>query len=180
MWRITVAVFIVVAAGGAGRAELCGVDIDTLERPEEAQPRWERNCRSHDFFYDWRSVWLNLPEARSPEGSACILTTSDELEDRGCAGAIDWAGGELDRWWYTYLDRQRYRFLDVTQYNLLGGPCGYGWGWCHRAWPDVFWLPVPIRCVRQRVQPIPEPATAAFLAFGAAILLRARRSEGAR
>lgn len=180
MWRITVVVFIAVAAGGAGQAELCGVDIEVFNRLQETQPRWERNCRSHDFFCDWRLVWLELPEARPPEDFACILTSSGDLAGTGCAGAIDWAGDELDRWWYVYLDRQRYRFLDVTQYNLLGGPPGYEWRWGHGVWPDVFMLRAPHACGRERIQPIPEPATAAFLALGAVVLLRARRSEGAR
>ncbi|HPC94636.1 MAG TPA: hypothetical protein PLU87_06830 [Sedimentisphaerales bacterium] len=180
MWRITVVVFIAVAAAGAGRAELCGVDIEMFKRPEETHPRWEQNCRSHDFFCDWRLVWLDLPEAQPPEGFACLLTVPDDPDRTGCAGAIDWAGDELDRWWYVYLDRQHYRFLDVTQYNLLGGPPGYEWRWGHGVWPDVFWLPAPVRCGRQGAQPIPESATAALLAFGAVVLLRAGRSEGTR
>lgn len=180
MWRITVVVFIAVAAAGPVRAELCGVDVETFGRPEEAQPRWERNCCSHDFLYDWRSAWLDAPEGPAAENLARTLSVSGDSEGTGCAVAIDWAGDELDRWWYAYLDRQRYRFLDVTQYNLLGGPCGCGWRWGHGVWPDVFWLPAPVRCVREKAQPIPEPATVAFLAFGAAVLLRARRSESAR
>ncbi|HNY77325.1 MAG: PEP-CTERM sorting domain-containing protein [Sedimentisphaerales bacterium] len=175
MWRIAVIVFIAVAATGAVRAELCGVDID-----EFAQPSWQMDCHSHKFPYDWPAVWLDLPEPRSPEGSACIPTMPDALGGMGCAVAIDSAGDELDRWRYVYLDRHRYRFLDVTQYNLLGGPCGCGWRWCHGVWPDVFLLPTPVRCVRHRVQPIPEPATAVLLAFGAVVLLRTRRSVGDR
>ncbi len=180
MWRIAVVVFIAVAAAGAVRAELCGVDVGTFERPEKTRSWREMNHRSHDFLYDWPFVWLDPPEGRTAESLACTLSVLGDSEGTGCAGAIDWAGDELDRWWYAYLDRQRYRFLDVTQYNLLGGPCGYGWRWGHGVWPDVFWLPSPVRCVRQRVQPIPEPVTAAFLAFGAVVLLRARRSERAR
>ncbi len=176
MWRITVVVFIAVAAGGAGRAELCGVDIETFERPEQVVPCGRRSYVSDDFLFHWRSAWLDSPEDPAAESLTCTLSVGGT----GCAVAIDSAGDELDQWWYAYLDRQRYRFLDVTQYNLLGGPCDCGWRWGHGSWPDVFWLPVPVRCVREKVQPIPEPATMAFLAFGAAVLLRMRRSVNAR
>lgn len=180
MWRIAVIVFIAVAAGDAGRAELCSVDVDTFERPEEVIPCGMMHYASVDFLYHWRYAWLDPPEGPATENLARTLSVSGDSEGMGCAVAIDWAGDELDRWWYAYLDRQRYRFLDVTQYNLLGGPWGCGWRWCHGVWPDVFLLPAPVRCVREKAQPIPEPPTVAFLAFGAAVLLRARRSEDAR
>ena len=180
MWRIAVVVFIAVAAGDAGRAELCGVDIETFERPEQVVPCGRRSYVSDDFLFHWRSAWLDSPEDRAAKSLACTLSMSGDSEGTGCAVAIDSAGEELDRWWYAYLDRQRYRFFDASQYNLLGGPCDCGWGWCRGVWPDVFWLPVPVRSVREKVQPIPEPATAAFLAFGAVVLLRMRRSVNAR
>jgi len=180
MWRITVVVFIAVAAAGAVRAELCGVDIETFERPEEVVPWGQKSYVSDDLLFHWRSAWLDPSEGRAAESLTRTLSMSGDSEGTGYAGAIDSAGDELDRWWYAYLDRHRYRFLDVTQYNLLGGPCGYAWRWGCGVWPDVFLLPVPVRGVRHSVQPIPEPATAVFLAFGAAVLLRARRSEGTR